>query len=329
MLTFILRRLAHMVPTMMVISIIVFVMIQLPPGDFVDSLRAQLVEGSGATTADKDAFEQLRKQYHLDRPLYVQYLYWVKGFAWGDFGYSFEWRRPVTQLIWERVGLTMVLAFSSMFCVYLFAIPVGIYSARRPGTVGDHFFTSLAVLGLCVPSFILALCAMYIVVFWFGGDAGGLFSAQYKYAPWSMGKVWDMLRHLPLPVVVVGAAGTAGLVRIMRNSMMNVLKEQFITTARAKGLSEVKVIYKYGLRVAINPLISILGMQLPNLVSGSVIASIILSLPTTGPMFLKALQSQDMYLAGTLLLLMSAMLLIGNLLADVLLAMSDPRIRLE
>jgi peptide/nickel transport system permease protein len=213
--------------------------------------------------------------------------------------------------------------------VYLFAIPVGIYSARRPNTIGDHLFTSLAVLGLCIPSFILALVAMYMVVFWFGGDAGGLFSAQYKYAPWSLGRVWDLTKHLPLPVVVVGAAGTAGLVRIMRNSMMNVLKEQFITTARAKGLSEAKVIYKYGLRVAINPLISILGMQLPNLVSGSVIASIILSLPTTGPMFLKSLQSQDMYLAGTLLLFMSAMLLIGNLLADVLLAMSDPRIRLE
>lgn len=329
MLTFILRRLLHMIPTMFVISIIVFVMIQLPPGDFVDSLRAQLVEGSGATIADKDAFEQLRKQYHLDQPLYVQYLYWVKGFAKGDFGYSFEWRRPVTELIWERLGLTMVLAFSSMFFVYLFAIPVGIYSARRPNTIGDHLFTSLAVLGLCVPSFILALVAMYIVVFWFGGDAGGLFSAQYKYAPWSLGKVWDLAMHLPLPVLVVGAAGTAGLVRIMRNSMMNVLKEQFITTARAKGLSESKVIYKYGLRVAINPLISILGMQLPNLVSGSVIASIILSLPTTGPMFLKSLQSQDMYLAGTLLLFMSAMLLIGNLLADILLAMSDPRIRLE
>jgi peptide/nickel transport system permease protein len=326
---FIARRLLHMIPTMFVISIIVFVMIQLPPGDFVDSLRAQLVEGTNATTADKEAFEQLRRQYHLDQPVYVQYFYWVKGFFRGDFGYSFEWRRPVTELIWERLGLTMVLAFASMFCVYLFAIPVGIYSARRPNTLGDHLFTSLAILGLCVPNFVLALCAMYFVVFWFGGDAGGFFSLEYKYAPWSVAKCWDLIKHLPLPIVVVGAAGTAGLVRIMRNSMMNVLKEQFITTARAKGLSEAAVIYKYGLRVAINPLISILGMQLPTLVSGSVIASIILSLPTTGPMFLKALQSQDMYLAGTFLLFMSAMLLLGNLLADILLAISDPRIRLE
>jgi peptide/nickel transport system permease protein len=329
MLTFILRRLLHMIPTMFIISIIVFVMIQLPPGDFVDSLRAQLTEGTSATTADKEAFEQLRRQYRLDQPLYVQYFYWVSGFFKGDFGYSFEWRRPVTELIWERLGLTLVLALSSMICVYLFAIPVGVYSARRHNSIGDHFFTSLAVLGLCVPNFILALGAMYVVVFWFGGDAGGLFSPAYKYAPWSLAKLWDLLKHLPLPMLVIGAAGAAGLVRIMRNSMMNVIKEQFITTARAKGLSEGKVIYKYGLRVAINPLISIIGMQLPSLISGSVIAAIILSLPTTGPMFLKALQSQDMYLAGTLMLFMSAMLLLGNLLADILLAVSDPRIRLE
>jgi peptide/nickel transport system permease protein len=205
----------------------------------------------------------------------------------------------------------------------------GIYSARRPNTIGDHFFTSLAVLGLCIPNFILALVAMGVVVFVFGGDPGGLFSPQYKYAPWSLAKLWDMIKHLPLPVIVIGAAGTAGLVRIMRNSMLNVIKEQFITTARAKGLSEGKVIYKYGLRVAINPLISILGMQFPTLVSGSVIASIVLSLPIAGPMFLQSLRSQDMYLAGAFLMFMSMMLLLGNLLADVLLALSDPRIRLE
>ena len=329
MWSFILRRLLHMIPTMIAISMIVFVVIQLPPGDFVDSLRAELAEEGAVAAADMEAFEQLRQQYHLDKPLTVQYFYWISGFVRGDFGYSFEWRRPVSELIWERLGLTFLLALGSLLFLYAVAIPVGIYSARRPNTVGDYFFTSLAVLGLCIPDFVLALVLMYVVVFVLDGSAGGFFSEEYRYAAWSFARFWDLLKHLPVPVIVIGTAGTAGMMRIMRNSMMNVIKEQFITTARAKGLSEGKVVYKYGLRVAINPLISIMGLQFPTLISGSVIVSIVLSLPTIGPMFLRALQTQDMYLAGTFLMFTAFMLLLGNLVADILLALSDPRIRLD
>ncbi|MBN1866833.1 ABC transporter permease [Candidatus Sumerlaeota bacterium] len=327
MLTFIARRLLHMIPTLFVISIISFILIQLPKGDFFDSLQAELMANDNE--ASKESLEQQRIKYHLDKPLYQQYLYWVGGFFKGDFGLSLEWQRPVNELIYERLGLTFALAFGSLLFIYVVSIPIGVYSARRPNTVGDHVFTSIGVFGLCIPDFILAIVAMYVVVFWFGGDAGGMFSREQEFAPWTLTKVWDLIKHLPLPVFVVGVGGTAALIRIMRNSMLNCLKEQYITTARAKGLSEGKVVYKYGLRVAINPLISMLGMQFPTLISGSTIVAIVLSLPTMGPMYLRALQTQDMFLAGTFLLFLSTMLLLGNLIADILLALADPRIRLE
>jgi peptide/nickel transport system permease protein len=209
------------------------------------------------------------------------------------------------------------------------AIPIGIYSARHRLSAGDYTLTFLAFIGLCVPNFIIALVAMFVSVFWFGGSAGGLFSPEFKYVGWSLAKAWDLLRHLWIPVVVIGAAGTATMMRLMRTSMLDVLDRPYITTARAKGMAERWVIYKYAVRVAINPMISIMGMQIPQLVSGSIIVSIVLGLPTTGPLFYRALETQDMYLAGTLLMLLAVLLLLGNLLADVLLALVDPRIRLE
>lgn len=327
MLAYIVRRLLQMIPTLFVVSIIVFVVIQLPEGDFFDSLQAQLTQTD--SEANREALEQQRVKYHLNEPLWRQYLYWAGGMLKGDFGLSLEWQRPVGELIAEQIGLTVIVAFGTMLFTYIVAIPIGVYSARRQHTWGDRVFTAIGIFGLCVPNFILAIVGMYVVVFWFGGEAGGLFSRKYEFAPWGWGKVWDLIKHLPLPVFVVGMAGTASLIRIMRNSMLNCIKEQYITTARAKGLSEGKVIYKYGLRVAINPLISMLGLQLPTLISGGTIVAVVLSLPIIGPMFLRALQNQDMFLAGSFLMLLSVMLQIGNLLADIFLAVADPRIRLE
>jgi len=327
MLSYILKRLLHMIPTLAVISVLVFVVIQLPPGDYVDSQLAKLDESD--SQADIESAHQLRKQLGLDKPVWQQYVKWIGGFFVGDFGYSFEWRKPVVELIGERLALTVMLSFGTMIFVYIVAIPIGIYSARHQHSVGDYSFTAIGVLGLCIPNFILALLAMSVAVFVFGGSAGGLFSPEYRYVSWSFGKFLDLLEHLWVPVIVIGAAGTAGSIRVMRNNMLNTLREQYITTARAKGVSETKVVYKYALRVAVNPLITNLGMQLPQLISGSVIVAIVLGLPTTGPMFLKALQVQDMYLAGTFLMFLAVLLLIGNLISDVLLAVVDPRIRLE
>lgn len=327
MLTFILRRLLHMIPTIIVISVLVFVVIQLPPGDFIDSLQAELAESD--SQADREALASLRQQYHLDKPKVLQYLYWIGGFVKGDFGYSFEWRRPVGELIWDRLGMTILVSLGSMAFVWIVAIPLGIYSARHQHSVGDYAASVAAFTGISVPNFVLAMGALYVSVFWFGASAGGLFSPQYQFAPWSAGRVLDLLKHLWVPAVVVGAAGMAGAMRVMRNAMLNVIREPHITTARAKGLPERLVLYKYALRVAINPMITSLGMMLPQFISGSVIVAIVLALPTIGPMFLRSLETQDMYLAGTILMFMAILLLLGNLMSDILLALCDPRIRLE
>lgn len=327
MLTYIFHRLLRLIPTLIAISIMAFLIIQLPPGDFFDSLQAQLAESD--SQADQEAFDTLRKQYHLDEPIWKQYLFWIGGCLKGDFGYSFEWRRPVSELIGERLGLTFLMASGALLFMWLVALPIGIYSAQNRYSFGDYSLTFLAFIGLCVPGFIIALITMYVSVFWLGGSAGGLFSPEFKYAPWGFGKIWDLIAHLWVPVVVIGSAGTASLMRIMRTSMLDVLKEPYIITARAKGLSERWVIYKYAVRVAINPMISILGLQMPELVSGSIIVAIVLGLPTTGPLFYRALETQDMYLAGTFLMLLAILLLFGNLMADILLAWVDPRIRLE
>ncbi|MBT4496139.1 MAG: ABC transporter permease [Gemmatimonadetes bacterium] len=327
MLHYILRRLLRMIPTLIVISIMSFTIIQLPPGDFFDSLQAQLAESE--SKADQEAFDALREQYHLDQPIWKQYLHWVGGCLQGDFGYSFEWRRPVSELIGERLGLTFLLSFGALIFMWCIAIPIGVYSACHRLSLGDYILTFIAFIGLCIPGFVIALIAMYVSVFWLGGSAGGLFSYEYQYAPWSLARVWDLLKHLWIPVVVIGAAGTATMMRLMRTSMLDVLDEPYITTARAKGLAERWVVYKYAVRVAINPMISVLGMQIPQLVSGSIIVAIVLGLPTTGPLFYRALETQDMYLAGTFLMLLAIMLLLGNLMADILLAWADPRIHLD
>ena len=327
MLNFILRRLLHMIPTLIVISVVVFIVIQLPPGDFIDSLQAELAESD--SDAAREELEALRSQYNLDKPKVVQYLYWVGGFVRGNFGYSFEWKRPVGELIWDRLSMTLLVSIGSVIFVWIVAIPLGIYSARHQHSFGDYAASATAFVGISVPNFVLAMFALYVSVFWFGASAGGLFSPEYRFADWNWAKLLDLLKHLWVPAIVVGAAGMASAMRIMRNSMLNVIGEPYITTARAKGLSERLVMYKYALRVAINPMITMLGMMLPRFISGSVIVAVVLALPTIGPMFLRALETQDMYLAGTILLLMAILLLLGNLVSDILLAVCDPRIRLE
>jgi peptide/nickel transport system permease protein len=327
MLTYITRRLIAMVPTLFFVSVLTFVIIQLPPGDFLTTLTAQAAESGGSI--DENAMESLRRQYGLDQPMYVQYLSWVGGFARGDFGYSVEWKRPVSELIASRLGFTLVLSGLALCFMWLVAVPIGIYSATHQYSWGDVALTTVGFLGLSVPDFMLGLVYLFTGAFVFNAPVGGLVSPDMENAPWSAAKVADLVNHLFWPTVILGAAGTAQLIRIMRGNLLETLGAQFVTTARAKGLHERTVVNKYAVRVAINPLISVMGMQLPNLISGATILGIVLSLPTTGPLFLRALINQDVYLAGTFLLMLSFLLMLGNLLADVALAWADPRIRYE
>lgn len=316
-----------MVPTLFCVSVLTFIIIQLPPGDFLTTLSTQAAETGGSI--DEAAMGNFRRQYGLDQPLYVQYLTWIAGFPRGDFGYSVEWKRPVGELIASRLGFTMVLSGLALIFMWLVAIPIGIYSATHQYSWGDVGLTMIGFLGLSVPDFMLGLVYLFIGAFVFNTSVGGLLSPDLENAPWTATKIIDLLNHLFWPTVILAAAGTAQLVRIMRGNLLDILGQQFVTTARAKGLSEAAVINKYAVRVAINPLISVMGMQLPNLISGATILGIVISLPTTGPLFLRALTNQDIYLAGTFLLMLSLLLMIGNLLADVALAWADPRIRYE
>jgi peptide/nickel transport system permease protein len=271
--------------------------------------------------------QSLRQLYGLDRPVYVQYGKWMARVLVGDFGESMEWRRPVVEVIGDRLWLTVVLSFAALLLTWGLAFPIGIYSAVRQYSVLDYVFTAIGFIGLAVPNFLLALVIMYFSFKLFGANVGGLFSPEFDLAPWSWAKVWDLMKHLPLPALILALAGTAQLIRIMRGNLLEILGQQFVTTARAKGLPERTVVNKYAVRVAINPLISVMGLQLPNLIGGATILGIVLSLPTTGPLFLRALINQDIYLAGTFLLMLSALLMLGNLLADLTLAWADPRIR--
>ena len=327
MLAYILRRLLGMIPTLFIISVITFIIIQLPPGDFMTSLQAEVAATGGGQ--DAQTLEALRQRYGLDQPLYIQYFRWIAGFPRGDFGYSMEWNAPVWDLVAGRLAFTILLGGLALILMWVVAIPIGVYSATHQYTPADHTFTFLGFVGLSVPDFLLALIYMVVATLALDMSASGLYSSGMQDAPWTAAKILDLLKHLWAPVLILGLAGTAELIRIMRGSMLDVLGQQFITTARAKGLKERKVINKYAVRVAVNPLISVLGMQIPKIISSSIIIGVVLSIPTIGPMFLRALTSQDMYLAGSILLFTAVLLLVGNLLADIALAWADPRIRLE
>lgn len=328
MIAYTIKRLFLSIPTIFVISILSFVLIQLPPGDFLSSYAATLAAMGEQISGD--AIQSLREAYGLDQPLYVQYVKWIWGIlSRGDFGLSLEWRQPVSSLIWERMGLTVALTLSTLLFTWLLAIPVGIYSATNQYSFGDYLFTTIGFIGLGVPGFMLALVVMWVAFSWFGADVGGLFSDQYKNAPWTLARVWDFLKHLWIPMLILGMEGAAGLIRTMRANLLDELHKPYVTAARARGLDETVLTYEYPVQVALNPFISTLGWALPGLVNGGTIISVTLSLPTAGPLLLRALQSQDMYLAGAFILVLGTLTIVGTLISDLLLAWIDPRIRLE
>lgn len=327
MITFILKRILQMLSVLLVVSIISFIIINLPPGDFL-TVRIIELEALGDIGA-RERLTALTERFGLDRPIYEQYFIWITNFVQGDFGRSFEHEREVSELIGDRILMTVILAASTIVFTWIVAIPIGIYAAKRQYSIGDNILSLIGFVGLATPSFLLALILMYIAVVHFGHSPAGLFSPEFEHAPWSISRVLDLLSHLWIPVIILGTAGTAGLIRIMRGNLLDVLGQAFVRTARAKGLRERLVVYKHAVRVAINPLITIAGMQLPVLISGEAIVANILNLPTMGPMFLRALLVQDMHVAGTLLVFMALLLMIGNLVADIALAMADPRIRVN
>lgn len=326
MLQFIVRRVMLLVPTIIGISIVAFLVIELPPGDYLTAHVANLA--AGGDTIDQEQLEALKKQYGLDKPLMGRYLHWMKNLVQGDMGQSFEWNKPVNELIWERLALTFVISLSTMLFTWILGFIIGVYSATHQYSVGDYFFTAMGFIGLGVPNFLIALVIMWVAFSRFGVSLSGLFSQQYQSAPWSWAKFVDMLKHLWLPMVILGMSGTAGMIRTMRANLLDELRKPYVTTARAKGLKESRVLYKYPVRVALNPFVSTVGWSLPRLVSGSTIVSVVLSLPTTGPLLLRALMNQDMYLAASFLMMLSVLTVIGTLVSDILLAMLDPRIRM-
>ncbi|WP_225769110.1 ABC transporter permease [Inquilinus sp. Marseille-Q2685] len=328
MLRFIAKRLLWMVPALFAVSFLAFVLIQLPPGDFVTSYVATLAASN--EIVDQNAAAALRERFGLNDPMLVQYAKWIGGIITrGDFGLSFEWQQPVSDLIWERMALTLVLTLATLIATWAIALPIGVYSAVRKYSIGDYIVTSISFAGLAIPSFLLALVLMYVAAIEFGQDVSGLFSPEFEKAPWSIAKTIDLLQHLWIPVLILAVSGTASLIRVMRANMLDEIHKPYVTTARAKGLSEFRLLLKYPVRVALNPFISTLAWLLPNLVSGSIVVAIVLNLPTAAPLLLQSLMAQDMYLAGAFVLLICALTLIGSLISDILLALVDPRIRLE
>lgn len=325
MLAYIIRRLLTMIPTLIAISIISFIIIQLPPGDFLTTYMAQL-QASGEAM-DQAEFDALRQHWGLDQPIYKQYLQWAWNCLHGDFGHSFEWNRSVSSLVAERIPLTILISACTMLFTWAVALPIGIYSAVRQYSWVDYLLTFIGFIGLATPNFLFALVLLWFSYAYLGMSVGGLFSPEFAEAPWSLAKLVDLLKHLWIPVLIVGAGHTAKFIRIMRGNLLDELKKPYVVTARAKGLSETRLILKYPVRVAINPLVSTIGWTLPELVSGIAITAVVLNLPTSGPLILGALKSQDMHLAGGFIMLLSLLTVVGTLLSDLLLAWVDPRIR--
>ncbi len=315
-----------MIPTLLAISVLVFVIIQLPPGDFLTTQIAELqAQGQEANTAK---IEFLREQYGLNKPLWEQYFIWLLGMLQGDFGYSFEYDLPVTEVVGDRLFLSFVLSFATILFTWAMAFPIGVYSAVNQYSAGDHALTFIGFLGLATPNFLLALVMMYLAKVHFGISIGGLMDPKYLNEPFSYDKFISVLEHLWVPVIVIGTSGTAGMIRRLRANLLDELQKQYVTTARAKGLTPTRALIKYPLRMALNPFIADIGNLLPQVVSGAAVVSMVLSLPTTGPMLIEALQSQDMYLAGSFLMFLAMLTVVGVLVSDIALAALDPRIRL-
>ncbi|GAB4109992.1 MAG: ABC transporter permease [Roseiflexaceae bacterium] len=328
MLQYILRRVLLMIPTLIVISIISFTIIQLPPGDFLSSYVAQLrQQGDNIDEAEIAALEE---QYGLNQPMHIQYWKWIVGIVTrGDFGRSFEWQQPVSGLIWDRLGVTMLISLLTILLSWAIAIPAGVYSATHQYSIPDYLMSFISFFGLGTPSFLVALVALWVGLSVFDTNISGLFAEQYIDAPWSTEKLMSMLSRIWLPVVVLAIDNTASVIRTLRANLLDELSKPYVETARAKGVKEWALIWKYPVRVALNPFFSTVGWTLAALVSGETLVSVVLSYQTSGPLLLRALTSQDMYLAGAFVLLLSTMTVIGTLLSDILLAWTDPRIRLE
>jgi peptide/nickel transport system permease protein len=328
MLGYILRRVGMMIPTLIVISMLSFVIIQLPPGDYLTSYVATL--RATGDEVDQAELESLQQRYGLGQPIYVQYYKWISGIVLhGDWGQSMEWRKPVKELIWERMALTVFLSLIAISVSWFVAIPVGVFSAVRQYSIPDYIFSALSFIGAGTPGFMLAMVVMWIAMRQFGLNVGGLFSEEFIEAPWSWARFVDMLKHLWIPVFVIALGSTAGSIRTTRANVLDELNKPYVETARAKGVKERKLVWKYPVRVAMNPFFSTVGWTLASLISGQTLVAVVLSLQTNGPMMLRALRSQDMYLAGSFLFLVSILTVIGTLVSDVLLAWVDPRIRME
>jgi peptide/nickel transport system permease protein len=325
-LAYIARRLILAILTIWAITVISFVIIQLPPGDYVTTYIASMsASGSAVSEAEADA---LREQLGLNQPVYIQYFKWMGLILQGNFGMAMEWSRPVRDVIGDRLTLTVVVSLAAVIFTWALALPIGIYSAVKRYSVGDYVATFIGFIGLAIPGFMLALIMMYISFKYFNANIGGLFSAEFADAPWNWAKFVDLLKHLPLVAIVLGVGGTAQMIRIMRSNLLDELRKPYVMTARARGLSEMRVILKYPVRVALNPFVSTIGYLFPYIVSGSIIVSMVLSLPTVGPLLLKALIAQDMFLAGTIVLMLGVLTVIGTFISDLLLMWVDPRIRL-
>lgn len=324
---FLVKRFLTMIPTLLAISLLTFIIIQLPPGDYLTTLVAEMEARGKSIDDSKLAF--LREQYGLDKPLWQQYLTWLAGILQGDFGWSFEYELPVSEVVGDRLLLTMLVSFSTILFVYAVSFPIGVYSAIRQYSIGDYSLTFLGFLGLATPNFLLALVMLYLANVTFGTSIGGLMDPKYIDADWSWDKFISVLEHLWIPVVVIGTSGTAAMIRRLRANLLDELRKQYVITAKAKGVPPRKLLLKYPLRIALNPFIADIGNLLPQIVSGAAVVSIVLSLPTAGPMLLEALQSQDMYLAGSFLMFLALLTVLGTLISDIALAWLDPRIRLE
>lgn len=328
MASYLIRRFLYMILVLALVSVVSFYIINLPPGSWIENYALELQSQGGIS--DLAELDYLRERYGLDQPLHVQYVRWIVPLVTrGDFGQSFEWRQPVWPLIEERLYLTIIISLASLLFVYVVSIPIALYSATHQYSIGDYFFSFLGLIGLATPSFLLALVFMVIMLRVFGVTPGGLFSPEYLREPWSWAKLWDLMTHLPVPVIVIGTAGTASLIRILRSQLLDEFPKQYVITARAKGLSEGRLILKYPFRMALNPIISSIGTLLPSIVSGSTIVAIVLGLPTTGPLLLRSLIAQDTYAAASMLLMLSVLTVIGVFISDLLLMWLDPRIRFE
>jgi peptide/nickel transport system permease protein len=327
MTRYVLKRLVLLPALLFLFSVTVFAIVQAPPGDFLTTYVATLASSGSSISAEQ--VEALRREYGLDRPIWIQYLKWMENLAKGNLGLSLEYQRPNAELIGERLVLTMVLALLSFVFTWVVAIPAGIYSAMHPRSAIDYVLTVINYVGVATPNFMLALVLMWGAFAYLGMSVTGLFSPDFVEAPWSVTRVVDLLKHVWLPAVVLGVAGTARLTRVMRANLLDELNKPYVTTARAKGLSEWRLVVRYPARLALNPLVSTIGWYLPALFSGSLIVATVMNLPNIGPLLLRALINQDMYLAGSILLIYCFLTIVGTLISDILLAWLDPRIRFE